>query len=263
MNKTTPKPGWQVVLSQELRHLWLGWRGPLLLFAFSLFLSGYILLLAIDPEVNVLSHLRMINLAIQASVMIGILAVVLLGANSFSGERDQRSLESLLLTPVPRDHLILGKLLAIQSLWLGMLPIAIPYILLLAKGTDRGLAGVMLLMIPGTLLVFLSATIGVLVSSVSPTNLVSFAAGFVIVLLLAAPTQLPGGVQDLPAINWFIRANPITAVANYQTAVIIDGEAWTAGLGQLLSPIIALALVAGLGPRFLDKRLSLEGGFKA
>jgi ABC-2 type transport system permease protein len=263
MNNKAAQPGWLVVLSTELRHLWLGWRGPLLLFAFSIFLSGYILLLAIDPEVNVLSHLRMINLTIQASVMIGILAVVLLGANSFSGERDQRSLESLLLTPVPRGQLIIGKLLAIQSLWLGMIPIAVPYIILVAKGTDKGLAAVMLLVIPGTLLVWLSAGVGVLVSSVSPTNLVSFAAGFVIVLLLAAPTQLPGGVQELPSIAWFIAANPITAVANYQTAVIIDGEAWTAGLVHLLSPIIALVLVAGLGPRFLNRRLSLEGGLNA
>jgi ABC-2 type transport system permease protein len=144
-----------------------------------------------------------------------------------------------------------------------MIPIAVPYIILVAKGTDKGLAAVMLLVIPGTLLVWLSAGVGVLVSSVSPTNLVRFAAGFVIVLLLAAPTQLPGGVQELPSIAWFIAANPITAVANYQTAVIIDGEAWTAGLVHLLSPIIALVLVAGLGPRFLNRRLSLEGGLNA
>jgi ABC-2 type transport system permease protein len=196
-------------------------------------------------------------------VLVGIVAVLLLGADSFSGERDQRSLESLLLTPVPRSQLVIGKLLAICSLWLGMLPIAIPYVMLVASGTNVALASVLLLIIPGTMLVWMSAAVGVLVSGLAPTNLVSFAAGFVIVLLLAAPTQLPGSVQELPGVHWFIVANPMTAVSSYQTAVILDGETWTASLANLLSPLVALILVAGLGPRFLNKRLSLPGGFNA
>ena len=260
-NNETRQPGWQVVMTTELRRLWLGWRGPLLLFAFALFLSIYMVLLAFDPEINVLSQRKMINLTIQATVLVGIVVVLLLGADSFSGERDQRSLENLLLTPVPRSQLVIGKLLAILSLWLGMVPLAIPYVTLVAKGTDVGLASVMALIVPGTLLVALSAGIGVFVSSLSPTNLVSFAVSFTVMLLLTAPTQLPGSVQDLPFVHWFIVVNPITAVANYQSSVI-DGEQWTKGLTLLLSPIIALILVAGLGPRFLNGRLSLEGGLK-
>ena len=195
-NNETRQPGWQVVMTTELRRLWLGWRGPLLLFAFALFLSIYMVLLAFDPEINVLSQRKMINLTIQATVLVGIVVVLLLGADSFSGERDQRSLENLLLTPVPRRQLVIGKLLAILSLWLGMVPLAIPYVTLVAKGTDVGLASVMALIVPGTLLVALSAGIGVFVSSLSPTNLVSFAVSFMVMLLLTAPTQLPGSVQD-------------------------------------------------------------------
>lgn len=118
----------------------------------------------------------------------------------------------------------------------------------------------MALIVPGTLLVVLSAGVGVFVSSLSPTNLVSFAVSFVVMLLLTAPTQLPGSVQDLPFVHWFIVANPVTVVTRYQSAVI-DGETWRKGLTLLLSPIIALILVVGLGPRFLNGRLSLEGGF--
>lgn len=254
--------GWQVVFNAELRRLWSGWRGPLLLFIFSLFLSAYVVLLAANPEINVLSQRTMINQAIQVTVLVGILAVLLLGADAFSGERDQRSLESLLLTPVARGQLVTGKLLAIMTLWLGMVPIAVPYIALVAAGTDITGTAVLLLLVPGTLLVALSASIGVFVSGFAPTNLVSIAISFAIVLLLAAPTQLPGSVQELSFVHWFIVSNPVTAVATFQAAVI-DGEAWGEGLGLLLPPIVALALLAGLGPRVLNKRLSLEGGLRS
>jgi ABC-2 type transport system permease protein len=248
-------------MTTELQRLWLGWRGAILLLVFSLFLSSYIVLLAVDPEINALSQRKMIDLTIQVTLLVGITAVLLLGADSFSGERDRGTLESLLLTPVPRGELVTGKLLAILSIWLGMIPIAIPYIVLVAKGTDVALASLMLLIIPGTMLVGLSAAVGVLVSGLSPTNLVSFAVAFLVMMLLAAPTQLPGTVRDLPFVHGFIVSNPITAVASYQS-VVIEGEAWTEGVALLLSPLIALALVVGLGLRFLADRLSLQGGLK-
>jgi ABC-2 type transport system permease protein len=253
------QPGWVVVMSTEMRRLWLGWRGPLLLTIFAVFLSVYIVLLAINPEMNVLSQRKMIDFTIQATVLVGIIAVLLLGADSFSGERDQRSLEHLLLTPVPRAQLVAGKLLAILSLWLGMLPLAVPYVILVASGTEVVLRSVGMLLLPGTILVVLCAGLGVFISSLAPNNLTSLAAAFGLALLLAAPTQLPGTVQDLPVVRWFVALNPFTAVANYQSAVI-DGDPWTTGLALMLSPIIAMVLVVGLGPRYLNNRISLEGG---
>lgn len=261
MSKEERQSGWQVVLSMELRRIWLGWQGPLLLLAFSVFLSVYIVLLAVDPEINVLSQHKMIDQSIQVTVLVGIVAVLLLGSDSISGERDQRTMESLLLTPVARGQLVVGKLLAVLSLWVGMVPIALPYIALVANGTDVVTASLLLLVIPGTMLVALSAGIAVLVSALSPTNRVSFAAAFFVILLLAAPALLSGSVKELPWVHWFIVSNPVTAVAKYQSSVI-HGGAWTEGSGLLLSPSIALALITAAGPYFLDKRLSLQGGLR-
>jgi len=260
MNAANQQAGWRVVWITELQRLWLGPRGPLLLFVFSLFLSFYILLLAADPEINVISQRKMIDQTIQITILVGVFVALLLAADSISGERDQRSLEHLLLTPVPRWQLVIGKLLAIVSLWLGMMLIAIPYIALVAKGTDVVIAALLLLIIPGTLLVVMSAGVGVLVSGLSSTNLISFAVAFTVMLLLAAPTQLPPAVKDVTFVHWLIVSNPITAVASYQSAVI-DGEIWTKGLGLLLSPIITVILITGLVPYILNRRLSLQGGF--
>ncbi len=261
MKTNQNQPGWMVVLSTEVRHIWSGRQGPLLLLIFSLFLSGYITLLALDPEMNVLSPRKMTNVALQTTILVGVLVALLLTANSVSGERDQRSLESLMLTPLPRGQIAIGKFLATLSLWLGMIPIAVPYIFLMAKSAGIVPQAITLLILIGSLLVMLCAGIGTLISSLAPSNLSSFAASFATILLLAAPTQLPASVKDLPAVNWFIALNPITALAEYQ-AGILDGAPWSQEPGLLISPIILLILIAALGPSFLNRRLSLLGGLE-
>ncbi|MGH7274700.1 MAG: ABC transporter permease, partial [Nitrospiria bacterium] len=236
MKPNRKQPGWMVVLSTEIRHLWSGRQGPLLLLIFSLFLSIYTVLLALDPEMNVLSPRNMTNVTLQTTILVGILVSLLLTANAISGERDQRSLESLMLTPLPRGQIAVGKFLATLSLWLGMIPIAIPYIILVAKSTGIVPQAILLLIFLGSLLVMLCTGIGILISSFAPSNLVSFAASFVTILLLAAPNQLPASVKELPVVNWFIIFDPITAIAKYQ-AGILDGTPWTQELGLLMSPI--------------------------
>ena len=220
--------GWVVVLATELKNLWLRGLAPLLLFAYSLFLSVYITLLALDPEMNVLSPLKMTNSTLQITILAGIVVVVLLNANAISGERDQRSLESLLLTPLPRGEIVVGKWLASLSLWLGMLPISIPYLWLVARGTGVETQVITLLLTTGSLLIIFSAGIGALVSSLARSNLISFTVSFATILLLAAPNQLPGSVKDLALAKLLIALNPITAIASYQSS-ILDGAGWLAG----------------------------------
>ena len=49
MKSKRSQPGWRVVMSMELRRLWIGWRGSLLMLLFTIFLSVYIVLLAVNP----------------------------------------------------------------------------------------------------------------------------------------------------------------------------------------------------------------------
>lgn len=261
MNQERAVAGWRVVLSLEARRLWLGWRGPALLLAFSVLLSAYVLMLSSDPEINVLSQRTMIAQVVRAAMLVGIVVVLLLGADSFSGERDQRTLEGLLLTPVPIRQLVVGKLLAIVTVWIGIAVLAAPYVVVVARGSEVVILSLATLAVPGTLLVLLSASLGVLISGLSRTNIVSLATSIVAVLFLAAPTQLPGSVKDIAFVHWLAMVDPISAAADYQTAVI-EGQAWTSGLELLIGPVVALIVVMGLGTVFLDRRLALDGGIR-
>lgn len=251
--------GWRVVLATELGRIWTGWRGPLLLFVFSLGLSAFVLALAFDTEINVLSQRNLVDLTVQATELTALVAVMLLGADSISGERDHRTLESLLLTPLPRYQFIVGKLLAILSLWLSMVPIAAPYVLLVANGSGLGLWALLLLVFAGSLLVGLGALAAVIVSALAPSNLVSFAVVFGAALVLAAPLLLPATVRDLPLVHALIVVDPVTAVPSFQSAVL-DGEAVGPLAGRLVSPVAALLAACVFALRFIGERLQLSGG---
>src|SRR5262247_1534878 len=90
----------RVVTAQELRDLWLGGRGLVLTFAFSLLLSVVAYLVATNRGLNFLEHRETVNL----------------------------------LTPVSRLELTVGKLLGARSLWAVAFLVAIPYVWFLARG---------------------------------------------------------------------------------------------------------------------------------
>src|SRR6188472_3180218 len=146
-----------VVTAQELRDLWLGGRGLVLTFAFSLLLSVIAYLVATNHALNFLEHRETVNLLLQVAIAVGALLALLAAADTVSGERERGTLESLLLTPVSRFALAAGKLLGSLSLWAVALVVTIPYLWFLGRGV--GLVGAALVtgVVVGTLLaVFLA-----------------------------------------------------------------------------------------------------------
>src|SRR5437764_1579858 len=112
------KRGWAIVGAQEARDLWLGGRGLALSLAFSLLLSVLAYLVATNRALNFLEQRETVNLTLQVAVAVGGLLALLAAADAVSGERERRTLESLLLTPVSLRALVIGKLLAALSLCL-------------------------------------------------------------------------------------------------------------------------------------------------
>jgi ABC-2 type transport system permease protein len=119
--------GWLVVLQQELRDLWLGGRGLLLSFAFSFLVSVIAYLVATNTDLNFLEQRESVSLTLQVAVAVGGLLTMLVAADAVSGERERGTLETLLLTPVSREQLAAGKLLAALSLWFAAFLFSLPY----------------------------------------------------------------------------------------------------------------------------------------
>jgi ABC-2 type transport system permease protein len=254
-----PAP-WRTVAGQELRDLWLGGRGLLLLLAFSVLVSVITYLGATSEGINFLEKRETVNLTLQVAVIFGALLALLVAADAISGERERGTLESLLLTPVPRRQLASGKLFAALSLWFAALVVAVPYILFLGRDVgavdDALVAGLMV----GTLVAISLTSFGLIVSVLASSNRVSLSVSLFVLLALFAPTLLPGGAKQGWAGELFQRVNPMTAAEHYMRNVVIRQFDWTKELAWLVSPVVGSVVLAIVAILVVPRFISLRGG---
>ena len=249
----------RVVTAQELRDLWLGGRGLVLTFAFSLLLSVIAYLVATNQALNFLEHRETVNLLLQVAIAVGALLALLAAADTISGERERGTLESLLLTPVPRLEISVGKLVGSLSVWLAAFLVTIPYVWFLGRGV--GLVGPALAtgIVVGTLLAVFLASLGLLISVFATSNRVSLSLALLVLLALFVPTQLPSSAQQGWAGGLFLRANPITAGEHYVGKVVTNAHGWSQDLSWLLSPLLS-AVVFGAAALLAGARFVRLGG---
>jgi ABC-2 type transport system permease protein len=248
------------VTAQELRDLWLGGRGLPLLLGFSVLVSAITYVGATSEGVNFLEKRETVNLTLQVAVAFGALVALLAAADAISGERERGTLESLLLTPVPRRELLGGKLLGALSLWFAALAVSVPYIWFLGRDVGAVDEAVLAGLVVGTLVALCLTAFGIVVSVLASTNRLSLSVSLFVLLALFAPTLLPSGAKQGWAGELLLRVNPMTAAEHYMRNVVINQYDWTKELDWLASPVvagIALVLVAlVVAPRFV----SLRGG---
>jgi ABC-2 type transport system permease protein len=256
--------GWLVVAEQECRDLWSSGRGLILLFLFSALLSAVTYLTSTNLALNFLEQRESVNLVLQFAVAVGVLATLVVSADGISGERERGTLETLLVTPVSRRSIIIGKLIAALTLWFATFLISIPYLWVL--GRDVGILGPALALGfgVGTLLAVGLGSIGLLISAACNSNKTSVAASLFLLLILFAPTQLPSGLPQ----GWFfeglLRANPVASGLTYSSALLVEGHSWTQDLSYLITPLLAAIIAGGAlvlaGPRLLRLTRGVTAG---
>ena len=255
--------GWTIVLEQELRDLWLGGRGLVLCLAFSLLLSAIAYLLAASTDLNFLERRESVSLTLQVATVVGGMLALLAASDAISGERERGTLESILLTPVSRREIVLGKLLASLSLWFAAFAITVPYIWFLGRGVD--IVGVALTtgFVVGTLLAVFLASLGTIISLFSSSNRVALSLSLFILLALFAPTQFPAGATTAWVGDLLVRIDPMSAGENYVGKVVINSHSWSQDVSLLASPLVGavglLAVAVVLSRRYLGLRGGASG----
>jgi ABC-2 type transport system permease protein len=259
---TSPRSRWWVVAGQECRDLWIGGRGPALVFAFSMLLSAMTYLSATNRAMNFLEQREAVNLTLQVAFAVGVLLTLVISADAISGERERGTLESLLLTPVSRRAIVAGKLFAATTLWFACLLVGLPYLWVLGRGVAVAGSASLLALSIGTLVAVGLSCLGLLISAIAGSNKVSLAVGLLVLLVLFAPTQVPAlpktGFGDV-----LLRVNPIGSALHYVSLVLVNRHGWTQDLSYLVSPVAVAVLAGGvlitLGPRIVR----LTGGVSA
>ena len=256
--------GWLVVAEQESRDLWTSGRGLILLFLFSVLLSGVTYLTSTNQALNFLEQRESVNLVLQLAVAVGVLVTLVVSADGISGERERGTLESLLVTPVSRRSIITGKLVAALTMWFATFVITIPYVWVLARRVGILGQALTLGLLVGTLVALGLGSVGLLISGMCNTNKTSIAASIFLLLILFAPTQLPSGLPQ----GWFfdvlLRANPVASALAYISSMLVEGHGWTEDLSFLITPLLTAIIAGGAlvlaGPRLVRLTPGVNAG---
>ncbi len=261
-------PTWWIVFWRELRDLWVGGKALSLILIYTLLLGIYAYLFASNSELQLLPLKQMVLEIVKAAIFVGLFICLIVGADTFSGERERATLEGLLLTPTSRRQIVVGKFLAAVSPWPVALAVAIPYWVVLSKG-DPAL-GQALLWGPlvGTLLAPAFAGLGMLVSVWCNSNKTSMLVSVGLYLVLILPSEYAGlatvtvSAQAAERSNVLQLLNPMGATSRLLHESIMDNatvhQLWLWVTTPALFPVVVLAvLIAYVGPA-----LQLEGGMK-
>lgn len=252
-----PAP-WAVVARAEIADLWLSAKGLSVLFAFSLLLALLSYVASADAGINLLDARESVGVVVQTSIGLGTLAALVVSADAISGERERGTLEALLVTPVSRHHIVIGKLLAATTMWLASLLVALPFVLVMADGPGVALEALTVLVVSGALVAAALTALGLAVSSVAMSNRVSLATSITILLLLAAPSQLPAITANSALGSVLIKANPVSAGLHLANNMVVKQQAWVDQWTYLVSPLAAAVLLTSVAVA-LSRRLELGG----
>jgi ABC-2 type transport system permease protein len=103
---------WWLMFIRELSDLWIGGKALYLILAYSVFLGFQAYSQVKTSQSSLIPPKEMVFATLQIVFYVGGIIGMIIGADSISGERERGTLEALLLTPVSRRQIILGKFLA-------------------------------------------------------------------------------------------------------------------------------------------------------
>jgi len=208
------------VCRRETKDLWVGGKALYLILIYMILLGIYAYTMAGNADVKLLPIREMISEMVKNSIALGLFICMIVAGDTFSGERERGTLETLLLTSASRRQVLLGKFLACMSAWLVAMMVAVPYWVVLAKGDPVLGQGLRWGLPLGTALAMAMTALGMLVSLSCNTNKTSMMVNLCLFLLVLLSNELsrPGIHQSAAEARktlLYTSINPWAAGSNF------------------------------------------------
>lgn len=213
-----------LIARKEGGDLLLSLRGLGWLLTMAIALSVFGLLLVGNTELSLLDNAQVVYDMGGIVTALGALLAVVVGTDTVAGERERGTLVPLLLTPISRNSILLGKLGGQAIAWIVMYLIAVPYFWAVGSTGQNLFKGAVSVALLGTPIVlgfgFLAMGLGARLDSVRSSLLT----GLILLLLSASPLLLGPSLRQSAIGRAFDAVNPFSGALNAYDAVIIDSQ---------------------------------------
>ncbi len=251
---------WWVVFTRELTDLWIGGKALNLILIYSVILGIQTYLYATNGELSLIPPKEAVYETLKIAIAVSVFIGLIIGSDSFSGERERGTLEALLLTPAGRLQIVMGKFLAAISIWPIAMLITVPYMNVLSQGDEVLGPAILWGAILGTVLVPAYVALGMLVSFWSSSNRTSFFISLGLYVLFLIPSQLPGNASSSGAGQFLQLINPMAAVSHFLSKHLVNYRSVAEVSPWLISPVVFALLSLGILFFYAGPGLRIEAG---
>lgn len=247
------------IAAKEIKESLYAVRGSMwaVLAAVVLSLMSYLLLT--DQELSLLDQSEMLNIISGLTIGLGMLVAGVLAGDAVAGEKERMTLESLLLAPIRRGSLVMGKVWAILAAWLLIFVIAAPYVLVVGAGTTVSGPALVYTFVLGTLCVAGFAALIVGASALARSGRGVTLGALAVFIAMAAPTLLGTALQKSWFGSLYNAASPFAQARLSLDSVIVDKEGLALQLPHI-GALLAFVAISGSFAAFAARRISPEGG---
>jgi ABC-2 type transport system permease protein len=209
----------------EIAGSFYSWRGSAWIIAASLIFSLVAYLLLTDKELSLLDQGEMLFTLGEVIIALGIAMSAVSASSAISSEIESGTLESLLLTPISHRQIAIQKMLSIVTVWAILYLVSIPYLIVVASGTNLALSAVLYVGLYGTLLVAAVSMISIVISWRLKSSKNSIMTMLMIVLILLAPSLFFGTSLKKTDFGLALEnINPVSHAMNSLDSVLVDNE---------------------------------------
>jgi ABC-type transport system involved in multi-copper enzyme maturation permease subunit len=231
------------IILKEIKSELLTPRGYLWYIFASVILSILTYLFLTNIELSLLDQSTMVFFLMEAVLSLGVLHSIIYGGDSFAGEIERGTMEVLLLTPIGKTSIALGKFAVSVINWFILFLISIPYILVVGKNGQNISAAITYLFILGTLIIMIFTSFNIILSIKLKSVKNAVLVGLLVFFLLGIAIILPPSLKHSSFIRYLDLINPVAAAVNSFDSIVIDNEGLRIQIGRIVVILIYLVAV--------------------
>lgn len=244
--------------TKEIKENIFSMKAILWLLGVSVIFSGMSISFISVKELGLMAQSEILVTMTKIIIAVALLIAIILSSVSLSNEREQATLESLLLSPVKHKDIIFSKTLAILVIWGFIYLVAVPYIIVLGYGTTLIPTTLLLVFTLGTVIVLIFSMISISLSIVIRSSKNSMILSILMFIILATPLFLSTTMKKSGFGKVLDGVSPISNILNMTKEVLIRHIGFIDMLTYLIPLVVVLAVVFG-ALVYSTKKLSFEG----
>lgn len=247
------------IIKKEVRENFYAMKGNVWLIIIAIIFSIMSYSFVSVKELSLLAQTEVIVTMGKLVLALGLLITIVLSAVTFSNEKEESTLESLLLTPVPKMQLAIGKLIAVLLMGISVFIIALPYIATLSYGTGLIMRATLFILIIGSIVAFSYACISISLSIILGSSKNSIITSIIFLILTALPGLLSTSIKKAGFGAAIEKISPLSNTFNLMKAVIIQKQGFD-GMLKFIIPILIFSVLAYLFLIYGTKKIAFKGG---